>query len=453
MVCPACQARRTMLTILNQKTGNETQQENTELIVQEVQGYIKETAALSEHLRSETEAVEKWIQGEESALTQRTAGILQAERERADSDIRTREETVIQQLSNEMNGEIERMNQAMEPLKAKRFEKVLAHREYLLISVILYAVFAGLLFFFKSRFSALPFASSAPDSTPGTIALDLLLFIPLYVLASVLFIILYRGFLNGFYGFRKRKIKINNDIMTNKWKNIEEIRQYYNEQISYVQRSPEEAPDCLVEDEVADLYEYKRQRNEAIGLNSARTEKMLRDNMEKNRRNATEKVQALRMKWTESVLEAAGNYVVLFERQFHSPRRDKGPVYWLFFRFCGPEGAIAAAPRGIGNLRILRQLTVDVTEEYLFAEVKDAQGNELIKNEELQYYHFTNANERILSDPAERMGYSAALMACTVFEARMDIERARYDEHFELKIVRDADENGFTIEYEGTNYT
>ncbi len=96
---------------------------------------------------------------------------------------------------------------------------------------------------------------------------------------------------------------------------------------------------------------------------------------------------------------------------------------------------------------------MDVTEEYLFAEVKDAQGNELIRNEELQYYHFTNANERILSDPAERMGYSAALMACMVFEAGMDIERARYDEHFELKIVKDADENGFTIEYEGTNYT
>ena len=316
-------------------------------------------------------------------------------------------------------------------------------------------MFAALLFIYNSYTSTLPSVDPGIDfRSTGTIILFLLVRIPVYVLACLTVIVAYRGFVRWFYRVNSRKKKIESNKGVSVEKSVGQVEQDYQKQIEYLrQTSPDNPPPKQALEAVSSFYtsavQMKRKTDEAIQQIRSET----KNAVEKRKRDMEQEVQETEETWFAEVSEAAKNYVCLFERQFYSSNRDRGPVYWLFFRFCGNDGPIATAPRGIGHLRTVIRVRVSITEDSLLAEVTDTQGKQLIRNQELRYYRFAEANERTLTQPSERMGYSAALLACTLFEANMALRQAAYDESFSLEISADADVNGFEFEYSGVNYT
>ena len=460
--CPACQAGRSMLTALDFQAGADNGQggwpANMQYIEQSILEHVRETAGSSPYPKGIVDEIQRITSTDINRLSEQGRNRELAARTQEQNAFSANAYAAEESLKNEMEAAVQRIQQGAEAPKKEsklKFLKAYKKKEYLWIAIVLYIVFAALLFLYNAHTSTLPEVDPEIDfRSAGNTILFLVFSIPLYVLACLTIIVLYRGFIRWFYGFTKRKEKIEQNKGIFVGKSISQVQEYYQEQISILHNvslnnpPPEQAPDV-----VRSFYESAVRKNREAEDAIDRIHNETQAAIAKRKKDGEEAVRITKEDWLSDVSEAAKNYARLFERQFYSTRRDRGPVYWLFYRFCGNDGAIATASRGVGHLKVIIRVTVDISESHLFVQVTDPQGKQLIRNEQLQNYYFAAANERSLSKPAERMGYAAALMGCTLYEANLALRQAKYDESFEIGFTRSADETGFALEYEGNNFT
>ena len=67
--------------------------------------------------------------------------------------------------------------------------------------------------------------------------------------------------------------------------------------------------------------------------------------------------------WISEATQAGVSCAHYFEYMYQELGMNRGPAFWLAFRFCGRDGVIASSPRGISQLRTMITIRVAVSEK------------------------------------------------------------------------------------------
>ena len=252
-----------------------------------------------------------------------------------------------------------------------------------------------------------------------------------------------------FYGIDRRNRQISASKVQSTGQSFKETSDYLNEQEAIVRKAVRvnngnsNLP-CVEQffDEIDEISAEAKAEEKRL------TEKCQADQAEIIR-TWDERKRTERSAWISETTQAAVSCAEYFEYRYRDIGIDRGPAFWLVFRFCERNGVIAQAPRGISQLRTVITINVTVSEKMLFVQIRDINGKELVHDPENQTYQFSRVNQADLTDPAERYGYANALMFCTVNEAKKILEQAGYDRTFDLQFSG-ADLDGFTLTYDGT---
>lgn len=249
-----------------------------------------------------------------------------------------------------------------------------------------------------------------------------------------------------FYRLDRRKQTIDENKRASTNRSFEETMTFLNNQEMQIRNRTSE------DDSLPCVREFQETANELTEKAEEEKARYRRNNekaiAEANRR-WDERRRSMVNDWISEATQAGVSCAQYFEYMYQELGMNRGPAFWLAFRFCGRDGVIASSPRGISQLRTKITIHVAVSEKQLYVTIKDINGKELMYDEEERRYQFNRVNQADLTEPAERYGYSCALMYCTVQEARKELEQARFDRSFELR-YGDMDLDGFTITYDGS---
>ncbi|MBQ9008496.1 MAG: hypothetical protein IJ088_04100 [Clostridia bacterium] len=283
----------------------------------------------------------------------------------------------------------------------------------------------------------------------------LMLFIILPVLSLFIAIVVecFVRFEMWFYGIDRRNRRISERKFTSIGRSYEEGNAYLADQEAIVRnhvRGDSNVMNLPCVDAFMNRYaEITSEADEKQAVLDEQTEKQIagkKQNLEKQKNKVKDD-------WINETTQAARSCAEYFEYRYRDLGVNRGPAFWLVFRFCGRDGVIAQAPWGSSQTHTEVHIRVSVSETQLYVKITDIDGKELLYDSDNQRYQFSRVNQADLTEPAERYGYANALMLCTVFEAKKILEQAGYgygyDITFELRF-KGADVDGFEIIYDGS---